>query len=226
MSRDRVCETAGCPSVSIRAYWVAEVPWSLPRFLGTVRLITTLAVVAAIGALAVGTTSPLLNPYQYDAAAKHQLAGIAAPAHNAMVPLFPRPASIAPTPPFLAAEGGEAALPRFTQTTASGVFRNGPLAGRSIGDVAGDLRAGSISPADLPVDVISRDGNLLGLNTRSMLALRRAGISPSDWTMVDRTGQDAFEQLLEERLARNGLTNAGTDALRITGAGQWASWLG
>lgn len=136
MSRDRVCETAGCPSVSIRAYWVAEVPWSLPRFLGTVRLITTLAVVAAIGALAVGTTSPLLNPYQYDAAAKHQLAGIAAPAHNAMVPLFPRPASIAPTPPFLAAEGvpdvaAATKLYHYTSADPASVFERGLLPGKS-----------------------------------------------------------------------------------------------
>jgi hypothetical protein len=128
-------------------------------------------------------------------------------------------------PRFLAPEAG-AELPQFTQTTASSVFRNGPFAGRSIGDIAGGLRAGDISPSELPVDVISRGDNRLGLNTRSMLALRRAGISPSDWTMVDRTGQGAFEELLTQRLARNGLTDAGTDMLRITGAGPWASFLG
>lgn len=125
-----------------------------------------------------------------------------------------------------AAERGESLLPRFTQTTASPTFRHGPFAGQSIGDVATGLRAGQISSSQLPVDVITRDGNPLGLNTRSMLALRRANISPADWSMVDRTGQPAYEQLLDERLARNGLTNAGTDVLRITGAGPGASWLG
>lgn len=117
---------------------------------------------------------------------------------------------------------GAGILPRFTQTAASPYFRHGPFAGQSISDVAADLGAGNISPSALPVDVISRGDNVLGLNTRSMLALRRAGISPSDWTMVGRTGQDAFEQLVDERLARNGLTNAGTEVLRITGAGPWA----
>jgi hypothetical protein len=69
-------------------------------------------------------------------------------------------------------------LPKFTQTTASATFRHGPFGGRTIGEVAGDLRSGNISPNQLPVDVIQRGENLLGLNTRSMLALRRAGISP------------------------------------------------
>src|SRR5262249_16099602 len=124
-----------------------------------------------------------------------------------------------------AAEGAEAALPRFTQTTASATFRHGPFAGQSIGDVAGSLRTGDITPKDLPVDVIERGGNLLGLNTRSMLALRRAGISPGDWAMGNRAGTDAFEHLLYERVARNRVTNAGTDVLRMTGAGPGASWL-
>jgi hypothetical protein len=117
-------------------------------------------------------------------------------------------------------------LPKFTQTTASATFRHGPFAGRTIGDVASGLQSGSISAHDLPVDVIQRGQNLLGLNTRSMLALRRAGITPENWTIVNRTGQEAFEQLLDARLARNGLTDAGTDLLRITGAGPGASWLG
>lgn len=47
-----------------------------------------------------------------------------------------------------------------------------------------------------------RNGETLGLNTRSILALRRAGVPVSDWVMNDVTGNAAMERLLAERLAR------------------------
>jgi hypothetical protein len=64
------------------------------------------------------------------------------------------------------------------------------------------------------------------VNTRSSLALIRGGVSPADWVTNDVTGDPFFEQVLTEHLAYNRLTDAGTDVLRITGAGKWASWLG
>lgn len=112
--------------------------------------------------------------------------------------------------------------PRFTQRTASGAFAHGPFAGRSIGGVASGLRAGSISPSDLPIEVIRRGGETLTLNTRSTLALKRGGVDPADWVVRDVTGNAARERLLTERLARNGLDD-GTDVLRVTGAGKDAS---
>ena len=115
-------------------------------------------------------------------------------------------------------------IPRFTQTTASSAFKHGPFAGRSIGDVASGLRAGTVSPSDLPIKVIRRGCDTLPLNTWSTLALRRGGGDPSDWAVRDVTGNAAREQLLTERLARNGL-DGGTDVLRITGAGGSASSL-
>ena len=57
-----------------------------------------------------------------------------------------------------------------------------------------------------------------------MLALRQAGISPSQWVIDNVTGSPAMERLLSERLARNGLLD-GVDVLRITGAGAGASTL-
>jgi hypothetical protein len=78
----------------------------------------------------------------------------------------------------------------------------------------------------LPVGVITREGNPLIFNTRSSLALLRGGVSPADWTINDLTGDPFYEELLTQRLANNGLTNEGTDVLRVTGAGRWASWLG
>jgi hypothetical protein len=100
------------------------------------------------------------------------------------------------------------------------------MAGRTIGDVSSGLRSGAIKPGELPVDVISRGGNTLIMNTRSSLALMRGGVSPADWAINDVTGDAFMENVLTGRLASNGLTDAGTDVLRITGAGQWASWLG
>jgi hypothetical protein len=51
-------------------------------------------------------------------------------------------------------------------------------------------------------------------------------VNPADWVTNDVTGDPFFEQVLNQRLAANGLTEECTDVLRITGAGQWASWLG
>jgi len=124
-----------------------------------------------------------------------------------------------------AAEGGGAL--RFTQTTASSAFQEGgTMSGRTIGGVANDLRNGAMKPGALPVEVIQRGGNTLIVNTRSALALMRGGIARSDWAISDLTGNAAIEAKITERLAYNGLTDEGTDVLRITGAGQWASWLG
>ena len=125
-----------------------------------------------------------------------------------------------------AAEDASNGALRFTQTTASATFRNGPFAGRTIGDIAGALRSGAVKPSELPIDLISRGDNQLIMNTRSSLALLRGGVSPADWVTNDVTGDPFLEQVLTERLANNGLTDAGTEVLRITGAGRWASWLG
>jgi hypothetical protein len=121
------------------------------------------------------------------------------------------------------AQEGVKELPKFTQTTASIAFKNGPFAGKTIGEVAAGLRSGAINPSQLPVDVIIRNGQMLALNTRSALALLRGGIDASKWTIINRTGDAFFEKLLTERLARNGLSELGTEVLRISGAGKNAS---
>ena len=113
---------------------------------------------------------------------------------------------------------------KFTQTTASAVFKNGSFAGRTIGDVATGLRSGAINPSQLPIDVVVRNGETLPLNTRSLLALRRGGVDPSRFVINNRTGNSFFENLLTQRLGHNGLAG-GTDTLRITGLGQGASSL-
>ena len=114
--------------------------------------------------------------------------------------------------------------PAFTQTTAGGKFKNGPFAGRTIGDVSAGLRSGQISPEQLPVEVIRRGGETLALNTRSSLALRRGGVRRSDWTLRDVTGDPAAEEVLTQRLLHNKMSG-GSDVIRITGAGGRASSL-
>ena len=103
--------------------------------------------------------------------------------------------------------GAKFAQKSFSETFSSG----GAFAGRTIDDVAGDLRSGALTAKDVPIDVIVRDGNTLILNTRSSQALIRAGVPRSGWNVIDRTGQAAFESRLTGQLTRNGLTSGGTD---------------
>lgn len=88
------------------------------------------------------------------------------------------------------------------------------------------MRSGAVKASDPRIDLISRGGNQLIMNTRSSLALLRGGISPADWVTNDVTGGPFFEQVLNQRLANNGLIDEGTGVLRITGAGPSVSWLG
>ncbi|TAM81699.1 MAG: hypothetical protein EPN47_13255 [Acidobacteria bacterium] len=84
-------------------------------------------------------------------------------------------------------------------------------------------RAGTLSPAEVPVQVVSIDGNTLIVNTRSSLALSQAGIPQSSWNVIDMTGNSDVVSSITTRLGDNGLTTAGTSALRITGSGSGAS---
>lgn len=108
----------------------------------------------------------------------------------------------------------------FAQTTASSSFSSGgSFAGQTISDVASELSSGALSPDDVPVQVIVRDGDTLILNTRSALALEQAGIPRSEWVLDNVTGDPAAEARLSGQLARNGLGSGGTPTVRITGGG-------
>ncbi|WP_220025069.1 hypothetical protein, partial [Paraburkholderia caballeronis] len=112
----------------------------------------------------------------------------------------------------------------FSQTTASPWFSaEGSFAGSTISDVAAQLRAGTLSPSDLPIQTINMGGDTLIINTRSSLALTQAGIPQSQWSIVDMTGDAATEAAIAARLGNNGLTSSGTSTLRITGSGQSTS---
>jgi filamentous hemagglutinin len=99
---------------------------------------------------------------------------------------------------------------RFAQTDWSENFSKGGLfGGQTIDDVAGALRSGSLSPKDVPINAIVRDGYTLILNTRSAQALTRAGIPRDSWNVVNRTNDPFFEALLTGQLTRNGLDSGG-----------------
>lgn len=70
---------------------------------------------------------------------------------------------------------------------------------------------------DLPVEYIIRDGNTLILNTRTSQALTQAGIPRSEWSVINRTGNSLFEELLTGQLTRNKLTSEGIATVRVSG---------
>ncbi len=70
--------------------------------------------------------------------------------------------------------------------------------------------------------MIFRNGETIRLNTRSPLALRRAGVPLAQLTTRHVMGNDLLEELLTERLEKNEL-RGGSPVLRITGAAADAS---
>ena len=91
---------------------------------------------------------------------------------------------------------------RFAQRGVSSTFRHGEFAGRAIDDVAAGLRSGAISPGQLPIQTITRDGVTYTLNNRSLMALRQAGLEPT--VVRDVTGNAFFEGQLTQRLGELG----------------------
>jgi hypothetical protein len=105
----------------------------------------------------------------------------------------------------------------WAQKTFSGTFSaGGKFAGQTVDDVAGMLRSGTLSAADVPINVVARNGQTFILNTRSSAALMRAGIPRSSWNILNQTGVSSFESMLTGQLGRNGLIN-GTNTIRQSG---------
>lgn len=77
----------------------------------------------------------------------------------------------------------------------------------TIDDLVSVINKGKVNVADLPVEYIVRDGNTLILNTRTSQALTQAGISRSEWNVINKTEDSLFEELLTRQLTRNKLTS-------------------
>lgn len=90
--------------------------------------------------------------------------------------------------------GGVLAGAKFAQPTASAMFSStGKFAGKSVDEVANALGSGSLHPADVPIEYAVRDGNTLILNTRSAMALEKAGIPRSNWNAINVTSDAAAQ---------------------------------
>ncbi|RPF43405.1 RHS repeat-associated protein [Hydrogenoanaerobacterium saccharovorans] len=118
-------------------------------------------------------------------------------------------------------ENANFAQKTFSNTfSPEGIKKYSELAGqpiKTIDDLVAALKSGTVSPSDLPVEYIARDGNTLILNTRTSQALTQAGIPRSQWSTINQTGNEFFEDLLTGQLSRNGLTSAGTPTVRPSG---------
>jgi hypothetical protein len=106
---------------------------------------------------------------------------------------------------------------KFGQSDVAKTFSNGKFKGKTIGEVSEGLKNGSISPNDLPLDYIVRNGDRVTLNNRSLTALRRAGVNPTK--LINRTGSKMHERALNRHLSGA----EPSDVIRIRGAGKNAS---
>ena len=98
----------------------------------------------------------------------------------------------------------------FSETFSSG----GTFSGRTVTEVAADLRAGTIKAADVPIQYIVKDGKPLILNTRSAQALEQAGIPRNAWNTVNKTRDAAAQARLTAQLKRSKLPKGGTKTVK------------
>jgi RHS repeat-associated protein len=110
---------------------------------------------------------------------------------------------------------------RWSQISASARFSTHPQAlevtrGKTIGHVARLLRTGAIQPDAIPVRYVVRpNGTPLIVDTRSSLALTRARIPQGQWRLINASPDVELQQHITNRLNENGLSDEGTEVLRI-----------
>jgi RHS repeat-associated protein len=126
--------------------------------------------------------------------------------------------------------GGSQKVPlRFSQDSASRLFSKAPGAkypGETIDSLARKIRLKQIAPESVEVNYVVRNGNALIENNRSSAALIRAGVPPERWNLINRTGDLEVEQRVTTHLSDAGLSEEGTDFLRIRGTGRGVSIIG
>lgn len=109
-------------------------------------------------------------------------------------------------------DGAESALinANYAQKTFSQNFSNGGLfAGKTVEELALNIKRREIDVQDIPIDFIVRDGRALILNTRSAKALELAGIPRNQWNAINKTGNAASESRLDAQLNSNNLDSHG-----------------
>ena len=98
----------------------------------------------------------------------------------------------------------------FTSVERGSTFE---FAGESIADVARGLRAGTISPDQLPVRFVEISGQRVAVNNRSLTALRRAGMEPT--RLIDQSDNATAVRQVMGRLREMG--NSPSETIRIRG---------
>ena len=113
--------------------------------------------------------------------------------------------------------------------TDKGAEKYTQLAGRpitTVEDLSSALRDGALKISDVPVDyVIRADGTKLILNSRTSVALDRAGIPKSEWFGTNKTGLDVpdwpepgkktFDELAHDQIKNNKLPETGSPNIPI-----------
>jgi RHS repeat-associated protein len=87
------------------------------------------------------------------------------------------------------------------------IAKGAKFAGKTVDDVAEALRNRRMSVSEVQIDVIVRNGQTFILNTRSSVALTKAGIPRSFWNVVNQTGVEKYETMLTNQLLKNNLPN-------------------
>lgn len=90
---------------------------------------------------------------------------------------------------------------------------------KTVDDLSGALRAGTVKPSQLPVDYVDMNGTRLILNTRTSTALEQAGIPRGEWYGRNQTGVEAypgktFNDLAADQLRNNKLPPTGAEKLK------------
>jgi hypothetical protein len=78
------------------------------------------------------------------------------------------------------------------------------FSGWTVDQLAEYLKKGMVSPRNVPIHFIEKEGRQLILNTRSAQALIQAGVPRSQWFGLNCTGEPLYESLLTGQLLRNG----------------------
>lgn len=90
---------------------------------------------------------------------------------------------------------------------------------QTIGQLADEIRRGIVKPSNVPVEFVNRvvDGKKVRLivNTRSSLALKRAGVPESIWNLIDKTADQRVQWDITTQLMNNGLADEGVAVLRM-----------
>lgn len=101
-----------------------------------------------------------------------------------------------------------------------GIDKYSKMAGQSINtvdDLANTVKSGLIKISQLPVDYVDMNGARLILNTRTSVALDRAGVPKSEWYGINKTDEkvpgmngETYNNLAADQLLRNKLPETGS----------------